>query len=70
MDHETDKAIQEVIREEFKESTVIAIAHRLETVVDFDRIMVMCEGKVCEFDSPQALLAADTQFRRMWDGRH
>ncbi|XP_042906948.1 multidrug resistance-associated protein 1 isoform X2 [Parasteatoda tepidariorum] len=56
VDLETDSLIQETIREEFKDSSVLTIAHRLNTVMDYDRIMVLNQGAVAEFDSPTALL--------------
>ena len=46
MDLETDNAIQSIIRS-LKDVTVITIAHRLNTVVDYDRILVMDAGRVC-----------------------
>ena len=54
---ETDDLIQETIRREFKGCTIVTIAHRLNTIIDYDRILVMDKGIVAEFDSPQALLA-------------
>ena len=57
VDHATDKAIQETIREAFAGSTIITIAHRVNTIMDSDKILVMDNGVVGEFDSPQALLA-------------
>ena len=42
--------------EEFKDSTVITVAHRLNTVIKSDKILVMGFGKVIEFDSPQRLM--------------
>ena len=57
VDNETDKAIQEAIRVHFSGSTVIVIAHRLDTLRDASRILVMDAGRVAEFDSPSALLA-------------
>ncbi|KAJ8094347.1 hypothetical protein PM082_010781 [Marasmius tenuissimus] len=55
VDLETDNAIQSIIRS-LKNVTVITIAHRLNTVVDYDRILVMDAGKIAELDTPQALL--------------
>ena len=54
---ETDDLIQETIRREFKGCTIVTIAHRLNTIIDYDRILVMDKGMVAEFDSPQALLS-------------
>ncbi|KAJ2724097.1 ATP-binding cassette glutathione S-conjugate transporter ycf1 [Coemansia sp. Benny D115] len=63
VDGETDGIMQEVIRKEFKDCTVLTIAHRLGTIMDSDRILVMDHGKVAEFDTPENLLAdKDSQF--------
>ncbi|KAK3095411.1 hypothetical protein FSP39_014366 [Pinctada imbricata] len=56
VDIETDELIQETIRTEFSECTVLTIAHRLNTVMDYDRIMVLDKGLIVEFDSPKKLL--------------
>ncbi|KAG8716744.1 hypothetical protein FRC09_015283 [Ceratobasidium sp. 395] len=56
VDFETDAKIQATIREEFGKSTLITIAHRLRTVIDNDRILVLNAGKVVEFDTPANLL--------------
>jgi ABC-type multidrug transport system fused ATPase/permease subunit len=50
-----DELIQQSISEEFAQSTVITIAHRLETILNYDRILVLKDGRVCEFDTPVAL---------------
>ena len=57
IDQETDELLQAMIRGNFKGSTVLTIAHRLNTVLDSDRILVMDAGTVAEFDTPDALLA-------------
>ena len=53
---ETDQLLQITIRQEFTNSTVLTIAHRINTILDSDRVMVMSNGKVAEFDSPDSLL--------------
>ncbi|KAJ5165606.1 uncharacterized protein N7500_007436 [Penicillium coprophilum] len=60
----TDKLIQEVIRQEFHGVTVISIAHRLDSIIDFDRIAVLGDGQLLEFDTPQTLLNERSAF---WD---
>ncbi|OMJ19580.1 Metal resistance protein YCF1 [Smittium culicis] len=56
IDVETDRFIQDVIRTEFATCTVITIAHRLNTIIDSDYILVLEKGEAAEFDNPQALL--------------
>ncbi|XP_048236908.1 multidrug resistance-associated protein 1-like isoform X1 [Haliotis rufescens] len=56
VDMETDDLIQTTIKTEFRDSTVITIAHRLNTIMDYDRILVLDQGLVKEFDTPAALL--------------
>ena len=56
VDFKTDRLIQEVIRTKFKDVTVLTIAHRLDTIINYDRVMVLEKGCVVEFDKPSALL--------------
>lgn len=56
VDVQTDKIIQETIRKYFKDKTIITIAHRLDTVMDSDKILALDQGRVKEFDSPSNLL--------------
>ncbi|RLN15335.1 hypothetical protein BBJ28_00002983 [Nothophytophthora sp. Chile5] len=55
MDHATDALIQASIREEFASSTVLTIAHRVETILDYDKILVLKQGRVAEFGTPAEL---------------
>lgn len=48
--------IQEAIRKKFSECTVVIVAHRLNTIIDSDRVLVMDAGKAVEFDKPHNLL--------------
>ncbi|KIH46522.1 ABC transporter, ATP-binding protein, partial [Ancylostoma duodenale] len=57
VDMGTDALIQRTIRREFSQSTVLTIAHRLNTIMDYDRIIVLQDGRICEFDSPARLVA-------------
>lgn len=61
VDLETDNLIQMKLKTSFESSTVILIAHRLATVIDADRILVMDKGKGEEFDHPFKLLVNDPE---------
>ncbi len=56
IDHNTDDLIQTTIRTAFSDCTVITIAHRLNTIMDSTRILVLDKGQIAEFDSPSSLL--------------
>uniref|UniRef100_A0A673LV24 Multidrug resistance-associated protein 4-like n=1 Tax=Sinocyclocheilus rhinocerous TaxID=307959 RepID=A0A673LV24_9TELE len=56
VDPRTDELIQKTIRDKFKECTVLTIAHRLNTIIDSDRILVLDEGRIHEYDAPHVLL--------------
>ena len=63
---ETDDLIQTTIRTAFSGHTVLTVAHRLNTIMDYDRVMVLNKGEIQEFDSPEALLKdASSQFYSM-----
>ena len=59
VDLETDALIQRSIREEFRDTTMVVIAHRLSTIADFERVLVLGEGRVREWGSPGDLMGTD-----------
>lgn len=65
VDVETDALLQTMLRNNFRECTVLTIAHRLNTIMDSDRIMVLDKGRIVEFDTPKNLLKKDTIFKSM-----
>lgn len=67
VDRKSDELMQRIIREEFADCTIIAIAHRLDTILDFDRIVVLDSGRVVECESPATLLAQNSAFKRLYE---
>ncbi|KXH47176.1 hypothetical protein CSIM01_06458 [Colletotrichum simmondsii] len=68
VDAHTERMVKDLIRDEFKHHTIIAIAHRLDTVVDFDRVVVLDKGRVVEVGNPRDLLSQGRgKFRELWD---
>lgn len=66
VDYETDRNIQATIQSEFKNKTLLCIAHRLQTIIGYDRICVIDSGKVVEFGTPAYLFQQqDGVFRGM-----
>nr|XP_054597909.1 multidrug resistance-associated protein 1 [Nothobranchius furzeri] len=65
VDMETDKLIQSTIRSQFEDSTVLTIAHRLNTIMDYTRVLVLEKGQMVEFDSPSRLIAERGPFYKM-----
>lgn len=60
--------MQKVIREEFTACTIISVAHRLETIVNFDRVAYLSAGRVVECDDPQTLLKTKgSEFRELYE---
>ena len=71
VDLETDDLIQKTIREKFQDCTIITIAHRLNTILDYDKVMVLSEGKVIELDQPKRLMQKEGSiFRGMCQVSH
>ena len=68
VDEKTDELMQSVIRNEFSDCTIIAIAHRVINLTDFDMIAVVDEGRIVEYDSPGKLLSRPgSLFRQFYD---
>ncbi|XP_072850142.2 multidrug resistance-associated protein 1 isoform X1 [Pogona vitticeps] len=65
IDIETDNLVQSTIRKEFHNCTVLTIAHRLHSIMDSDRVLVLDSGRVAEFDTPDCLLQQKGMFYRM-----
>ncbi|XP_051905539.1 multidrug resistance-associated protein 1 isoform X2 [Hippocampus zosterae] len=65
VDMETDNLIQTTIRSQFEDCTVLTIAHRLNTIMDYTRVLVLERGEMVEFDSPDNLLAQKGSFYKM-----
>ncbi|XP_075279640.1 ATP-binding cassette sub-family C member 2 [Opisthocomus hoazin] len=65
VDLETDHLIQTTIRSEFADCTVLTIAHRLHTIMDSSRVMVLQAGRIVEYDSPEELLKKQGVFSAM-----
>ncbi|KPM35071.1 ABC transporter C family member 3 [Neonectria ditissima] len=67
VDSKTEEIVRRVIETQFKEHTVISVAHHLDTVADFDRIVVMESGRIVETGKPRNLLASASKFKALWD---
>ena len=62
----TEEKIQKLIESEFRESTVITIAHRLNTIIKSDKVLVLVDGRVEEYDSPRDLMQnANSKFSQL-----
>ena len=66
VDVETEALIQRLIDKRFKGHTIIAVAHRLDTILNFDRVAVVDSGRMMEWGEPWELLQRDTMFRRLY----
>ncbi|NXD03164.1 MRP6 protein, partial [Certhia familiaris] len=67
VDLETDVQIQSMLRTQFRDSTVLTIAHRVNTILDCDRILVLENGQIAEFDTPEHLIAQKGLFYRLME---
>ena len=68
VDLQTDQLVQMIISEHFKECTIITVAHRLQTIRHYDRIVVFGNGRIMEYGEPDVLLADEgSKFKALWD---
>ncbi|KAL4194334.1 hypothetical protein AMTRI_Chr05g68070 [Amborella trichopoda] len=65
IDSITDAALQNVIRKEFPNCTIITVAHRVPTVTDSDMVMVLSDGKLVEYDKPWRLMETSSSFAKL-----
>jgi ABC-type multidrug transport system fused ATPase/permease subunit len=65
VDMETDNFIQSIIKDKFRDTTVITIAHRLNTIADYDSIIVMQKGRIIEYGAPYELIQKEGTFYEM-----
>ncbi|KAH7122775.1 P-loop containing nucleoside triphosphate hydrolase protein [Dendryphion nanum] len=68
VDVHTDALMQELIRTEFKHHTIIAAAHRLDTIIDFDAVLVLDAGRILESDNPENLIRREgSAFKELYE---
>lgn len=71
VDSKTDQLMQRIIRERFSNHTIIAVAHKLDTILDFDKVILLEGGTLIEFDSPHELLADPASaFHKLYYSSH
>ena len=66
IDYRTESILKKNINEDMKESTVITIAHRIKTIINYDKILVLKEGEIEEFDTPQNLIEKKGLFYQLY----
>lgn len=67
LDSENEKLIQEALRSLMKNKTVIAIAHKLDTLKEMDRIIVLKDGEIVEQGSHDELINKNGVYKKLWD---
>ncbi|KAJ8611714.1 hypothetical protein MRB53_037825 [Persea americana] len=68
VDADTDATMQRIIRSEFQSQTIIAIAHKLHSIVDFDKVAMLDSGRIVEFDNPGKLLETEgSEFKALYE---
>ena len=66
IDYRTESILKKNINEDMKDCTVITIAHRIKTIINYDKILVLKEGEIEEFDTPKNLIAKKGLFYQLY----
>ena len=66
IDYRTEAALKKNIHEDMEESTVMTIAHRIKTIINYDKILVLKEGEIEEFDTPERLIEKKGLFYQLY----
>jgi ABC-type multidrug transport system fused ATPase/permease subunit len=67
LDDNTSQIVNSLLRSWFEGWTIIAVAHKLGTILDFDKVAVLDDGKLLEYDEPRRLLERDSVFRELYE---
>ena len=71
IDYETEKLIQEALKDLIISRTVITIAHRIKTIIDYDKILVLDNGRLVDFDKPEILRRSENSiFANLCESSH
>jgi ATP-binding cassette subfamily C (CFTR/MRP) protein 1 len=70
VDKHTDELMRTVIENEFRDHTVISVAHRLSSLLGCDRVLVMDEGRIVEIGAPSALMEMNGWWKRLWEAQN
>ena len=66
IDYKTETFLQNSLNQTLKDYTVITIAHRIKTIINYDKILVLDKGEIIEFDTPQNLLNKKGLFYQLY----
>ena len=66
IDHKNDEMLQRVLKVQLRDSTIITIAHRIDTILSSDRVLVLDKGRIVELNSPENLLKRRSIFRGLY----